>query len=194
MYKEQILSLREKGKTYKEIVEILGCSKSTVSYHCNPNVKRKVSEKTRKRRKKFGRHKRDNLYSKINRAKNTSKDIRILHDKLKQNKNPIFYKRYNALKKGTKLIDNWTVKDLLNKIGHNPKCYLSGRLIDLEESSTYHLDHIIPVSKGGSNELDNINITVKEANLCKSNLTVEELLLLCKDILEYNGYIIVKQN
>ena len=33
-YSEKIISLRQEGKTYKEISEILGCAKSTVSYHC----------------------------------------------------------------------------------------------------------------------------------------------------------------
>lgn len=33
-YKEEILELRKNGKTYNEIVEILKCSKSTVSYYC----------------------------------------------------------------------------------------------------------------------------------------------------------------
>jgi hypothetical protein len=33
-YSEKILSLRRDGKTYKEIVNLLGCAISTVSYHC----------------------------------------------------------------------------------------------------------------------------------------------------------------
>ncbi len=33
-FKEQILQLRKEGKTYKEIREILGCTKSVISYHC----------------------------------------------------------------------------------------------------------------------------------------------------------------
>jgi len=33
--KEQILKLRKEGKTYNEIHELLGCSKSTISYHCS---------------------------------------------------------------------------------------------------------------------------------------------------------------
>jgi hypothetical protein len=31
---KEILKLRHEGKSYNEIVELLGCSKSTVSYHC----------------------------------------------------------------------------------------------------------------------------------------------------------------
>lgn len=35
--KDEILNLRDSGKTYKEISEILNCSISTISYHCNNN-------------------------------------------------------------------------------------------------------------------------------------------------------------
>lgn len=35
--KEDILRLKKEGKTYNEIKQILGCSISTISYHCNNN-------------------------------------------------------------------------------------------------------------------------------------------------------------
>lgn len=37
--KDAILKLKEKGKTYNEIKEILGCAISTISYHCNKHGK-----------------------------------------------------------------------------------------------------------------------------------------------------------
>jgi hypothetical protein len=33
-YSKEIITLRKEGKTYKEIVNLLGCALSTVSYHC----------------------------------------------------------------------------------------------------------------------------------------------------------------
>ena len=33
-YSKKIITLRKEGKTYKEIVNLLGCAMSTVSYHC----------------------------------------------------------------------------------------------------------------------------------------------------------------
>lgn len=36
-YKKDILELRKKGKSYNYIVEKIGCSKATVSYHCKRN-------------------------------------------------------------------------------------------------------------------------------------------------------------
>lgn len=37
--KNKILKLRKEGKTYAEITSILGCSKSTISYHCGERGK-----------------------------------------------------------------------------------------------------------------------------------------------------------
>lgn len=43
--KENILKLRSEGKTYKQIVEALGCSNGTVSFHCGEGVKDKAQER-----------------------------------------------------------------------------------------------------------------------------------------------------
>lgn len=57
----------------------------------------------------------------------------------------------------------------------------------------YQLDHIIPVSKGEDNSLENMGITIPIANQAKTDLTLEEYLDLCKQVLEYHGYIVTKQ-
>ena len=44
-HRDQILKLRAEGKTYKEIQEITGASKGTISFHCGKGQK----EKYRKR-------------------------------------------------------------------------------------------------------------------------------------------------
>lgn len=78
------------------------------------------------------------------------------------------------------------VKDLLAKIGDNPSCYLTGRKIDLLDGKSYHLDHIVPKNKGGSNTIDNCNIACKDANQAKGNLLYSEFLLLCEEVLSHN--------
>lgn len=45
----KILELREQGLSYNQIVDKLGCSKGTVSFHLGEGQK----EKTRKRRAKY---------------------------------------------------------------------------------------------------------------------------------------------
>lgn len=50
--KERIHRLRETGKTYNQIVETLGCSKATVSWHCSEDVRIKYRRYRQKNRKK----------------------------------------------------------------------------------------------------------------------------------------------
>lgn len=40
----------------------------------------------------------------------------------------------------------------------------------VEDGATLHIDHIIPVSRGGYDELDNLQTLCKECNMNKSNL------------------------
>jgi len=77
-------------------------------------------------------------------------------------------------------------QDLLNKIGDNPVCYLTGRPINLLDGQSYHLDHIIPKNRGGENSLDNCNIACKDANQAKGNLLHSEFIVLCEEVLRYN--------
>ena len=43
--REQILRLKQEGKTYNEIKEIVGCSKGTISYYCGEGQKEKTSQR-----------------------------------------------------------------------------------------------------------------------------------------------------
>lgn len=88
----------------------------------------------------------------------------------------------------------FTYKEALEHLGGTlTKCYLTGREINILKDD-YCLDHIIPASKGGTNDLDNMGITIPIVNASKSNMTVEEYLALCKEVLEYNGYKVEKIN
>lgn len=82
-------------------------------------------------------------------------------------------------------IKDYGYKDLIKKFGDKPKCYLTGIELDYFNGESYHLDHVIPASKGGSNELDNMQIASKYANIAKNNLSVDELIDLCKNIINY---------
>jgi 5-methylcytosine-specific restriction endonuclease McrA len=76
-----------------------------------------------------------------------------------------------------KISENF-LKDLLNN--QEGKCILSGRNIDIK---TAHLDHIIPLSRGGKNELSNFRFLCSDVNYAKRVLLDKELIDLCKDIL-----------
>jgi predicted transcriptional regulator len=47
---DKIKALRSAGKTYSEIVQELGCAKSTVTFHCNAGYNARRIELQRKRR------------------------------------------------------------------------------------------------------------------------------------------------
>lgn len=176
--KEQILKLREEGKTYNEIKEILGCSKGTISYHCGEGQKEKTNSRTKRQRNN----------------KPLLKKLSEFKSKGNTNKTRDFQRNRNE---GGTLADGrdffFNEEDVLKKIECNPICYLTGRDIDIFKPSSYHFDHIIPIAKGGSNKLKNLGIACKDANFAKRDLLLEDFLVLCKDILEHNNYEVNKK-
>jgi hypothetical protein len=101
-----------------------------------------------------------------------------------------FCNRYKEKGNLVKKCNYKTVLDYLN--GTKVNCYLTGTPIDLEKDD-YCFDHIIPVSKGGTNDLTNLGVTIPAANYAKNNLTVDEFINLCKLVLEHHGYTVDKQ-
>jgi hypothetical protein len=191
--KEKILELRNQGKSYNQIVEILGCSKSTISYYCGDNQKEKLKERTKKLKLE------NPLIQKIDNFKSRIKTIK--KNEIKEDKEERYVKesvrkfqtrdysnklRYNKLKSKT-----FNFNDVLEKFGVETNCYLSGEPINLYKNN-YNLDHIIPVSKNGDNSFENLGIAHEVVNRMKSDLTPEELIEWCVKILTYNGYTISK--
>lgn len=191
--KEKILELRNLGYSYRKIQDELKCSRSVISYHCGIGQK----EKLKFRNNKYSLNVKNKLTKKINffsinHNKTTifNKNLSLFKSKLKS-KLERFSKMSNR-KTAIYIKPSFTSDELLAKIGDEPKCYLTGAKIDLENTKSWNLDHIIPRSKGGDNTLNNANICTKEANQAKSDTTLEEFLNLCKSVLEHNGYNVEK--
>lgn len=165
--KEEILKLRADGKTYNEIQRLLGCSKGTISYHCGADQKQKHIKRTQ------GYRKNNAVYA-------ISSRVYSFHRK----------KVKGEQRKRHKINFSW--QDVIEKFGWETTCYLTGRPINLKESETYHFDHIVPTAKGGSMNLENLGITCKDGNLAKSDMSIETLIGLCKEILTHNGYEVKK--
>lgn len=165
--KEQILKLRYEGKTYNQIVEILGCSKSLVSYYSGKDQK----QKNITRQKKLRSDKYNSLYRKI------------IYFQKRDNKNH----NYDKDKPIT-----FSFKEFKDKYPVNSKCYLSGEEVNLTDSKDWQLDHIIPKCKGGDNSLENLGILHKVVNQMKGGLVNEEFIEWCKKIVEYQGYKVTK--
>lgn len=173
--KEQILKLREEGKSYKQIKAILGCSSATISYHCGEGQKEKTKQRTRKIREN------------ILQAKLTAFKHRKVKSKFRD------FQRRDGSQMMNRQENNFTIDEVMNKLGTNPRCYLSGELIDITDTKAYHLDHVIPVHRGGDNNIDNLGILTANINRMKYTLTVDEFISKCMQILEYNGYKVEKK-
>lgn len=181
----KILELYDKGFSYREIEERLGCSKGSVSYHCGIGQKEKTLNNQRRNRKS------DVLKTKVQRfvatkSKYTSskdQDARAL-EKILQVKITQFSLTGKRKDKSVRCKLMFNVKQLIKKLGPNPTCYLTGRPINLNEGKSYHLDHILPKSKGGDNSLQNCGLACKVANQAKTDMTLEEFVQLCKEVIE----------
>ena len=175
--REDILTLRRQGLSFRAISKELGCSKATISYHCGRNQ----SEKKRVKAQRL-----DPLAKKVNRFKSRcSKEAwRTFRTKIKG-----FKKRYKGVGKARtdwrvhNVSTPYTCRDVVDKIGHKPICYLTGRKINLNQPSAYSLDHIIPIAQGGSNDLNNLGITCLEVNHAKGSLSLDEFYSLCEEVL-----------
>lgn len=186
--KEEILKLRSEGKTYDQIKEILGCSKGTIAYHCGDGQKEKTRNRVEKYRSAPLMRKIENFKARRALKSKTEKfQCRVLsHDTRK-------IKTKGANRCSMKNIEmSFRSKDVIEKFGQSPKCALSGRDIDWEDSYSYTLDHIIPATRGGDNSINNLQLLHPQVNLAKSNLTDEEFIALCKEVLEYRGFQVSK--
>jgi 5-methylcytosine-specific restriction endonuclease McrA len=174
---QSILELRNQGYSYKKISDILKCSKSTISYHCGKDQKIRTLQRNAQYRKN------NVILKKIHRFYHPyfKKSVpKILNTNISQKLSA------KIRKFGDKPM--FTVSQLLNKIGDSPVCYLTGEPIDLNDSKSYQLDHIIPKSRGGDNSLDNCQIALKKANMSKSDMTYDEYVSLCKKVISHHEF------
>jgi len=170
--KDKILKLRSEGMAYNKIVEVLGCSKSLVSYYCGCDQKEKTLKRTQNLRDNNPTIKKlDNFRNSKKKINDACKDFQGRNEKNK--------KLFNR-------------KDIIKKFGDAPTCYLTGRSIDWNDAKSFSFDHIIPVYLGGDNSLENLGLTCVEANQSKHKLSLEAYISLCKEVLEYNGYEVLK--
>lgn len=172
---QKIIELRELGYSYNKIVEKLKCSKSTVSYHLGDGQK----DKSALRNKKYDKY--SIVQKKIYKFCSIQKNALLQYRKEKTIKEILFTKIRNF---GDGIM-TFNAQDLLDKIGNDPICYLTGRKIDLSDPKSYHLDHMIPKSRGGDNTLENCGLACKLANLSKSQMTYEEYISLCREVISH---------
>lgn len=172
---EKIIELRNAGYSYNKIVEELNCSKSVVCYHCGKNQKEKNKQRNRKNWRV------NPLQAKIYTFRQKIEKGKIVCQQHPNVYRILINKRFHFNKGGEYM---FTIEQLMEKIGSRPKCYLTGREIDLSKSRTYSLDHIVPRSKGGDNSLENCGLTCSDANRAKNDLSLDEFISLCQSVVD----------
>lgn len=64
------------------------------------------------------------------------------------------------------------------------RCALSGRALTPQTAS---LDHIQPLSRGGTHAIENLWVVDLHANAAKGTLTVDEFVALCIDVVRHRS-------
>jgi hypothetical protein len=124
------------------------------------------------------------------------------HREIKSNSNTCIYCSEPSLDTVTKCEEHWYREKSYTHLGttkrwkelrslarkQNFRCAYTGETI--APGSTMSVDHVIPKSHErypGDNNIDNLCWTTWTLNRCKSNLTSEELLSLCRAIVSYSA-------
>lgn len=161
MLKNKILKLRESGYTYPQIQKELNCAKSTISYHLNVGVKIKSRENLKQLRKSKKGIVMNKVYAFIQRKA----------------------ERFILCRKKNIYLNNISFEEVIEKIGENPVCYITGDPIDLNNPKEYSFDHYLPVCLGGKSDISNLQIVKTDANTSKNKFTMEYYLELCEKAL-----------
>lgn len=78
-----------------------------------------------------------------------------------------------------------TAKELLQLIKKQDyRCALSGTLLSPDSAA---LDHIVPVSKGGTDHISNLQWVDRTINRMKSNMEVQEFIAACVRVSQWTG-------
>ena len=169
--KEICKKLKSEGYTYTEIAKKVGLSgKGAVAYYLTPGESKQAKNRLRKNRASNPLYRRSFQWEGF--------------ESLKKSSN-IFRARRGNVNRAELMLE-------YIKVNFNNKCYISGRDLP-DDFGKIDLDHIYPESRGGSNHISNMGPTLKQANAMKSDMTMGELLEMCKDTLEYHGYIVLKK-
>jgi CRISPR/Cas system Type II protein with McrA/HNH and RuvC-like nuclease domain len=78
------------------------------------------------------------------------------------------------------LLNTIKSRDLLSLVERQGmRCAYSGRALSPETAS---IDHIIPVSRGGSLAIDNLAVVDGQVNAAKGTLSLDEFVQMCRDV------------
>lgn len=210
--KDKILELRSQGMTYKEISETVPCSLSNVCYYLGKNQKQKNLDRKAKNynawetslMRSISRFACGNYRQKphvIDTTEYTWKEaMKKLNSKLKTFACTTSKSSKSTPKKTYMRNKNLNKKLVLSKYNLSEEepyftCTYTGKKLNIKQTGTYHLDHIMPRSRGEElgmsfeeiNSLENLQIISAEANQAKSSMTHDEFVELCRGVVERHG-------
>ena len=184
MLKEKILDLKSEGLNQSQIALKLGCAKSTVCWHFNPE---KQLKKAQQRKKKIAPHivKWQRNISRFSTAKTKNKVKREIKELTFSEASAKFRgrlkdyaKKYKSDTERTKMVNIKKVEEKYNITEENTKiiCRYTGDVLDWKRPGECEIDHTQPRSKGGENTIENLQILSKAANQAKGDMTHDEFI------------------
>ena len=199
--KKLVLRLFKEGMKQKDICEKLNLNKSTVNYIVRPKTREKTKERQKKNRTTF----KEKVNAFFDRKKNKTKDPRSMwkrpERRFKSKIRCIFRNKKNSSKGLDMKTREQQVRDFLwplnNKDKHGNEypytvCAFTGKTVSVMaadgEVDAMSFDHIVAVSKGGANNLSNIQPLSQRVNEMKKNDNNEEFFSRVRDIIEGPAY------
>lgn len=140
------------------------CNEYTKKYRGNDNNKQKLKEarKKQRERERFLERERYSSNPELYREKNRKKRFNnIENTRLRER---LASHKRRELKRNNMFSEKYSIKDILVlKEKQNNKCIYCFKSI----KKIFHIDHYIPLSKGGADNLNNIQILCPKCNLTK---------------------------
>jgi len=184
------------GQSHKTIRDEVPCSISTVSYHLSATTRAKTQARTKKRRATLSGNLDDRIHrftsAKTGKKKRAGPRPLAETDHAKR-RNPVERSvAFRIIKAHTgpprsRAEERRAIREALDLISSDPRCYLTGDPIDFL-NTPWHLDHVVPRSRGGKNGVANMGLTTAVANAAKGDMTVEEFQELCAKVLKHAGW------
>jgi len=84
------------------------------------------------------------------------------------------------MKTKTEKLGTKDLREMLERQGH--KCALTGRPLTPENCA---MDHIVPLSRGGTHTKDNAQLVAAEVNKAKGTMLEQEFIQLCREVVAY---------
>lgn len=110
-------------------------------------------------------------------------------EKLKEDEFFYLKRKTRQFQKCGKISQPFTYLDIINKFGQQPFCSLTGKPVFYSDPNSYQLDHIIPLSKGGSSDLSNLQIVCPIVNKMKNDIELNVFIETCELIVSRNNCI-----